>query len=463
MSFVFYDLETSGLSKPFDQILQFGAIYADDDLNVLDQINLRCRRRSEVVPSPGAMLVTNLKPSDLEEQNLSHYEMIRQIVNWISDKVPAVFIGHNSLDFDEDFLRRCFYRTLENPYLTLRDGNARADTMVVAHAVHHHDNENIQVPKVGGKPSFRLGPLARLNGIDFDEATAHDAFADIVATLDLAKYMRDASPQVWDQMLKNVNLNGINELLEQSSLNYFSAVYFGRPFGFAVSEIGRSVENQKEIALFDLAHDPDDYIDMDVMQLISVLGRSPKVIRVAQANKQPILMPPTLPGIYLKPGGPDLAELQRRADVVANAKQFQEAVGEALPQRYSPRDKSAYVEEQIFDGFFVDEDVALMNLFHEADWSARGDIVKKFSDERLHEIGNLLICEEAPDFATDTQLDEYNQWVSYRKTTSDAVPWTTVTKAVVEANDLLDANPEKTDHIIEIKEYLISLADGAFE
>ena len=35
MPFVFYDLETSGLSKPFDQILQFGAIFADDDLESL--------------------------------------------------------------------------------------------------------------------------------------------------------------------------------------------------------------------------------------------------------------------------------------------------------------------------------------------------------------------------------------------------------------------------------------------
>jgi exodeoxyribonuclease-1 len=409
------------------------------------------------------MLVTNLKPSDLEEQSLSHYQMIREVVEWVSDKVPAIFIGHNSLDFDEDFLRRSFYRTLEGPYFTLRGGNTRADTMVIAHALHHHDTDKIVVPQVNGKPSFRLGPLARINGIDFDEATAHDAFADIVATLDLAKYMRDASPAIWDQMLKNVSMSGIDSLLGQNSLNYLSAVYFGRPYGFAVSEIGRSVENEKEIALFDLAHDPDDYVNLDVMQLISVLGKSPKVIRVAQGNKQPILMPPSLPGIYLKPDGPDVDELQRRADVVANATQFKEAVGEALPQRYSPRDQSAYVEEQIFDGFFTDEDVALMNRFHDADWVERPAIVKKFADERLHEIGNLIICEEAPEFATDTQRDEYAQWINYRKTTSDAVPWTTITKAVVEANDLLNANPDKVDQITEIKDYLISLADGSFE
>ncbi len=463
MPFVYYDLETSGLSKPFDQILQFGAIYADDDLNVIDQINLRCRRRPEVVPSPAAMLVTNLGPSDLEEQNLSHYEMMREIVNWISDKVPAIFIGHNSLDFDEDFLRRSLYRTLENPYLTVRYGSARADTMIIAHALHHHDTDQIVVPQVGGKPSFRLGPLARANGINFGEETAHDAFADIVATLELAKFMRNASPVVWDQMLSNVNLEGIDKLLSKSPLNYFSAVYFGRPYGFAVSEIGRSVSNAKEIALFDLAHDPNEYVNLDVMDLIGVLGKSPKVIRVAQANKQPILMPPSLPGNYLKPDVPDVPELNRRAELVANSTHFKEAVGEALPQRYSPRDQSAYVEEQIFDGFFSDEDLNLMKEFHAADWGERSGLVRKFSDERLHEIGTIIMCEEAPTHVTETQLDEHRQWVSYRKTTTDAVPWLTISKAVVEANDLLNANPEQAGKIEEIKEYLISLAEGIFE
>lgn len=43
MAFVFYDTETTGISKTFDQILQFAAVLADDDRNELDRIDICCR------------------------------------------------------------------------------------------------------------------------------------------------------------------------------------------------------------------------------------------------------------------------------------------------------------------------------------------------------------------------------------------------------------------------------------
>jgi exodeoxyribonuclease-1 len=43
MAFVFYDTETTGTDPAFDQILQFGAIRTDDDLNEIDWFEVRCR------------------------------------------------------------------------------------------------------------------------------------------------------------------------------------------------------------------------------------------------------------------------------------------------------------------------------------------------------------------------------------------------------------------------------------
>jgi DNA polymerase III epsilon subunit-like protein len=54
VSFVVYDVETTGLNKRFDQILQFGAIRADDDLIPTDRIELRSRLLPNIVPSPKA-------------------------------------------------------------------------------------------------------------------------------------------------------------------------------------------------------------------------------------------------------------------------------------------------------------------------------------------------------------------------------------------------------------------------
>jgi len=43
MDFVFYDLETTGISPEFDQPLQFAAIWTDETFVEKARINIRCR------------------------------------------------------------------------------------------------------------------------------------------------------------------------------------------------------------------------------------------------------------------------------------------------------------------------------------------------------------------------------------------------------------------------------------
>jgi exodeoxyribonuclease-1 len=41
VNFVFFDTETSGLNRSFDQIVQFGAIRTDDQLNEIEQFEIK--------------------------------------------------------------------------------------------------------------------------------------------------------------------------------------------------------------------------------------------------------------------------------------------------------------------------------------------------------------------------------------------------------------------------------------
>ena len=76
MAFVFYDVETTGVHKHFDQVLQFAAIKTDADLNEVDRFEIRCRLLPHIVPSPGALKVTNVSIAQLLDPSLpSHYEM----------------------------------------------------------------------------------------------------------------------------------------------------------------------------------------------------------------------------------------------------------------------------------------------------------------------------------------------------------------------------------------------------
>ena len=122
MSLVIYDVETTGLAKRFDQIVLFAAVLTDSDLNVKDRIELGCRLMPHVIPSPKAMQVTGLRIEQLLDASLpSHYEMVAEIRRILESWSSALFLGFNSLSFDEEFLRQAFYLCLHNPFLTNGD------------------------------------------------------------------------------------------------------------------------------------------------------------------------------------------------------------------------------------------------------------------------------------------------------------------------------------------------------
>lgn len=463
MPFIFYDLETTGLEKAFDQIVQFAAIHTDDDLQIRGTINLRCRRLPEIVPSPSAMMVTRIDPDHLENQALSHYQMLQEIQTWLQQRTPATFVGHNSLEFDERFLRLALFRSLCDPYLTSIGGNIRGDIMLLAQAVFHHDPDSIQVPINRGLLNFKLGDLVRANGLRFPEQAAHEALADINATLELARYLRDRAPIIWNQMIDNTKSVQIDELLATHPFVYLSAIYFGRPYGYVVAEVARNLNNPKEVALFDLNHDPRPYLDMSVPDLVRTFGRSPKVFRVVRSNGQPILMPPSHPGQHIR-GEILRDELYReRAALIREHQAFQQNVSEALSQRYEPADPSPYVEERLYEGFIGNEDKALMQSLRAQDWPERNRTIQRLNDDRLRELGQRLICTEAPDVAGDEAFHNFNQWVAYRRTTADSVPWLTAQRALVEIDDLARTYPDDQDRINKIRSYITQLADEVID
>lgn len=190
MVFVFYDTETTGSVTFFDQILQFAAIRTDDELNEIDRFEVRCRIQPHILPAPGALIVTGVSLDRASEPALpSHFDMAVAIHRKLSAWSPAVFVGYNSLEFDEDLLRQAFYQSLLPPYLTNTNGNSRLDVMRLALGVHEFEPGQLEIPRrVDGVPTFKLDRLAPANG--FSHPNAHDAMADVEATIFLARLIR---------------------------------------------------------------------------------------------------------------------------------------------------------------------------------------------------------------------------------------------------------------------------------
>ena len=109
MNFVFYDLETTGRNSTWDQIIQVAAILVDKNFNELERFEDRCRLRSGLVPEPGALLVNKTSIEMLNNVNLSHYGLIKKLQDKFKKWSPAIFIGYNTISFDEEFLRKSFF------------------------------------------------------------------------------------------------------------------------------------------------------------------------------------------------------------------------------------------------------------------------------------------------------------------------------------------------------------------
>ncbi len=455
-SYVFYDTETTGTLTSFDQILQFGAIRTDDELNELDRYEIRCRLLPHVVPSPGAMRATRVTPTMLTDTSLpTHYEAMRQVHETLAEWSPAVFIGYNSIAFDENLLRQAFYQTLQPVYLTNTSGNARADMMRILHATSVYAPNTLSVPiSDSGRPTFRLDRIAPANG--FAHEDAHEAMADVEATIHMARLVRDRAPDVWRSMMRVARKKDAIDLLKGHPVVANSAVYRGQAHSWPVTYCGSNPNYDAELAAFDLSNPPEDYLELSVEELVNVLNRRPPVIRTVRANAQPILIaadqvPPGTIDLEL-----DIDELERRAWLIRENGPFRERVGQALMGRLPDKPPSPHVELQIFDGFPSWADERIMAEFHDADWQDRPTHMDQLSDPRMREVANRLVYFERPDFLPKRQRLELDSWLADRLLSdSPDVPWRTLPKAIQEADDLLEnAAGDEAEFLKEVRSFL---------
>ena len=451
-SFVFYDTETTGLNPVYDQILQFAAIHTDSSLNIIDRIDIRCRRRPHIVPSPAAMLITRCTPTQLEEQDLSHFEMTRKIAAWIKKRTPSIWIGHNSIRFDEEFLRQTFYQNVMYPYLTQRNGNLRSDTMILAQALAHYRPTAIEIPEIGGRYKFQLGLLAEANSIASNIHDLHNARADVEVTLTLAAFIKRANRRLWDEMIQNANPQKVEQILETPSLVHVSGFAMGRPYSYPAVGVLQNPHNRNEYALANLmAPLSDDKKRKHPLCLISS-----KRARLIKANKLPILFRSAQSQLINTPNISKslLNEYHSHYKQIDNAQNMLSYFDEKK-EKWSLREN---VEENIHHAMPLDSDINKMQQFEHLDWSERAELIDTFDDERLSELAQRLVCEHAPNFVPRYRLQRYRKWVADVLGGSTGSDRRSVKSALDELDDLRETHPDRLSEIKNIRQYLSHLA-----
>ena len=444
-NFVFYDFETSSSNKHWGQIIQIGAILTNDNLDELDRFDARCRLSPGIIPEAMALIVNKTSPTMLKKSNLSHYEMIRQFVETLKKWGKATYIGFNSIEFDEEFLRSTLFQTLEYPYITSTNGNTRGDILSLARAA------NLYYPKTlknsvneKGNDVYKLDQMAPLNGIDHGDA--HSAIGDVVATLGIARLVAKKAPNVWKASLMTLDKNQTLELIKKE--NYFctNEYFYGKSRPYVQTFVCQHPQYQWPLC-FDLRHDPSIYLNMSIQELTVAMKKQPKFIRTIRHNKHPVIMNPQYGDKFDEYKIIGSAKLKERAKLVKESKNFADKVSTIKKLEFEEKEESKsqedlYEEESIYAKFTNTEDNKLMPEFHSVTWDKKLSVISKFKDERLKYFGKKLLYMEKPELLTKEDYNLIHKDIAKKLLSTNNEKWNTIPRTYSEI-DTLRAKFEK--------------------
>ncbi|MFH1982173.1 MAG: exonuclease domain-containing protein [Pseudomonadota bacterium] len=407
-TFLFYDLETSGLNPAFDQILEFAAIRTDTAFAELSRHHIMVRLRPDVVPSPRALL-TQGRPVEAFLDGTVEIDAVKQIHD-LANAPETVSVGYNSLGFDDAFLRFAFYRNLLPPYShQYASGCARMDILPIATVYYLYRPQVLVWPTVTGKTSLKLEHLNAANALA--SGRAHNAMVDVEATVALTRRLA-AETDMWNYLTasfsKTIDQDRMDRLPEALSaasgshaMGLMIAPIFGAEAGFTapVLSLGASIPYKNQSLWLRL--DRPEISDTTPESVDTTTW----VIR-KKAGEPAMLLPPL--ERYLKRMAPDRWKLAQ--DTIAWLKRtpttFQQIVRYHRHYRY-PDVPGVDVDAALYlNGFPSPRDQGLCREFHRAKGPERCALVDSFDSAHLRELAGRIIMRNTPELLSGALQEE---------------------------------------------------------
>ncbi len=438
-NYVFYDFETCSSNVSYGQIIEAAAVLVNDNFQELDRFESRCKSSPGIIPEAMALLVNKTSSKMLKERNLSHYQMIRQMMDKFNQWKNSIFIGYNSVEFDEEFLRRTLFKNLEYPYLTVTNGNERGDLLGLARAAHLYYPDCIKTPiSDKNNPLFKLEQLAPMNNIKHDKA--HSAMGDVLASIGIAKLLYKKAPNVWKASLMTTNKDKCLQIIKEETLFCTNFFYGGKAIPFVLTYLCQHPWNYA--FCFDLKADPSYYFNLSIQELKKeIFYAKPKVMRTIKHKKHPIIMNASY-GInfdnYKQLG---LSKLKERAELIRENKDFANKVSSILEDDIREKQEldsqlDVYAEESIYKKFATKEDSAIMPEFHKVDWKDKFSVLQKFKDERFQYFGKKILYEESPESLPKNEYNLIHKEIASRVLSTNKEKWNTIPRTYSEIDTL---------------------------
>ena len=428
---LWHDYETWGLNPRVDRPSQFAAIRTDTDLNIIgDPIELFCKPATDFIPHPESVLITRLTPQEADAKGLPEAQFFAAIHEAMS--VPGTCsVGYNNLRFDDEVSRFGFYRNFIDPYSReWQNGNSRWDLVDLVRMTYALRPEGISWPeREPGIPSFRLDQLSVANGIGHDNA--HDALADVYATIGLAKAIKSAQPKLYDYYfsfrVKTAAANMMN-LISKDIILHASGMYPSTHGCIApVMPLATHPKNKNEYLVFDLRQDPERLIN-DSAEDISKSLFTPKanlpegVERIAlkgvHINKSPALAPiSTLSEAQAEKWQIDWPTIEKHRKKLLKVCGLGVGIEKKVVQIYAsgrPDKTKSDADSALYEGFIDNTDRKTCNQLLALPIEERINFNPAFQDKRLQTLYTRYLGRNWPDALNDEQIEHWQSFCKAR-------------------------------------------------
>lgn len=422
-SFFFYDLETSGINPRDARIMQFAGQRTDMDLNpVGDPINVLIRLSDDVIPEPDAILITGITPQQTHMDGITEAEFLKLFHNEVATP-GTIFVGYNTVRFDDEFMRYLHYRNFYDPYeWQYTDGKSRWDLLDVVRMTRALRPDGITWPLTeDGKPTNRLELITKENGIIHEHA--HDALSDVEGTISVARLIKEKQPKLFDYLLSMRDKKAAANFVSQGQPFLYSSGKYSGDFEKTTAAAVLAPHPKRQAALvFDLRFDPADFENLTPAELVELWRFKPGEgvrlpVKTLQFNRCPAIAPlATLDDASEK--RLKLAKEQvitrysqlrqsKLADNVLAALELLDA-----EQEKQQKAKIAEVDAQLYDNFIDNSDKKTIDVVRGADPAELSDAYVTFKDSRLSRLLPLYKARNFPALLSD---DERTKWESFKQ------------------------------------------------
>lgn len=420
----FYDLETSGISPRQDRIMQFAGQRVDMDLKPIGEPdNYLISLTEDTLPSPDAIMVTGITPQKTRADGMTEAEFVKIFHETIA--IPGtIFVGFNSVRFDDEFMRFLMWRNFRDAYeWQWKDGRGRWDLLDVVRMTRALRPDGIKWPVDStGKPTNRLELLTSVNNLSHE--SAHDALSDVWATIEVARLLRDKQPKLFDYLLGIRDKRDVEVLVNDGQPFVYTSGKYPSEFE-KTAVVAKVVDHPRTAAalVYDLREDPTPWLDLSAEELVEAWkwkkdSDEPRLpVKTLRYNRCPAVAPAGVAlanEVAAKRIGVTKELVEKHLKVLKADKGFVKNLLKALDimdrqQQTRLLSQSADVDSQLYDSFLGDEDRRLATKIAESGEDIPAN--PEFKDSRLKA---MLPLYKARNFPKELSDDERVEWEKFR-------------------------------------------------